>query len=167
MKIFLEKFWALNNFFFSEIYIKVIGYAHCDFKSIKHDQHVHGHENYIDRKIKLLGVAELTEGTHRFEGNFTIPYNVPSSIECLNGHWKEASGCIRYKVEVYVNRLGQLVSTFESPFNVVCPLNLNSMSPEYHVPVMQEICRVSLENIYKIKEWKLWFKNYLFVKILI
>jgi hypothetical protein len=124
----------------------VIGYAHCDFKSVKHDKHVHGHANYIDRKIKLLGVAELSEGTHRFEGNFTLPYNIPSSIECLNGQWKEASGCIRYKVEVHVSKLGQLEDKFESNFNVVCPLGLNALTPELHVPMRMETFRVSGYN---------------------
>jgi hypothetical protein len=108
---------------------------------------VQGHVNYIDRKITLLSITELSPGTHRFEGNFTLPYDIPSSIECLNGEWKKASGCIRYKVEVHINRLGQVEDKFETPFNVVNSVDLNEISPTMLAPLMHEVHRVGNSGI--------------------
>ncbi|KAG5666924.1 hypothetical protein PVAND_014929 [Polypedilum vanderplanki] len=124
-----------------EIFLKIIGQAKCEFLSRKKGKPLTACVNYLEKKISLLNISQIEPGMYDFDANFQLPYDIPSTMECIKGYWKNANGSIKYKLEVHVTSLWKPNWKFDNNFTVIAPLDLNQLSPVMHVPLMQEVMR--------------------------
>lgn len=132
---------------FSGINAEIVGYAKCRWEeddgagSSHYFRTLRGREEFINQTFCLFGELEgeqLTAGEHKFNVSYALDSNLPTSLKCKNG-------AIKYKVRVVVERKSSLArkssSTFEFPFTVIKPLNLNDVRPLLTRPVKEELTK--------------------------
>jgi hypothetical protein len=112
-----------------ELFCTIFGFAKCKWNEEKGTANAgnivtnRGHVSYIKESFNLLenfdgNSSELKSGQHKFKVSYVLSSNLPTSFNCKYGS-------IKYKVHVTVNRPWRMRSTFEFPFTVINPLNLN------------------------------------------
>lgn len=77
--------------------------------------------------------VELSESQHNFDFTFPLPASLPTTF-------KAKFGSIKYKIIANV-RFSNSELTFELPFIVICPLDLNKITPSLATPQKMELER--------------------------
>jgi hypothetical protein len=122
------------KYFFQEISYSIYGYAKCQWyeekgagSTIRADSN-RAREDFINKTFTFLEPSEseslidLEAGDNKFNLSYSLSENLPTSFKSKNGS-------IKYKILVLVEKPRKSDSTFEFPFTVIRPLNLNN--PEY------------------------------------
>lgn len=76
--------------------------------------------------------VELTANHHSFDFSFPLPPSLPTTF-------KSKYGSIKYKIIAVVRFSQTSELTFELPFIVVCPLDLNKVTPSIATPQKLEL----------------------------
>lgn len=121
----------------------ILGYAKCKWTEDKGNgtgsDATRGREDYIKESFNLLGntqnsPVDLTVGQHDFNIQYILGSTLPTSFKCRNGS-------IKYKIQVNVERPWKMNSSYEFPFTVIRPLNLNSEPRSLKDPLKQELSK--------------------------
>lgn len=96
-------------------------------------------ESYFNEVSCLLGdfednKTELTAGQHKFDVSYALSSHLPTSFKCKNGS-------IKYKIRITIDRSWKLNSTYEFPFTVIRPLNLNDLEATVRNPMKEELSK--------------------------
>lgn len=97
-------------------------------------------QSYINETFCLRGEfennqVELTAGTHNFDVSYALSTQLPTSFKCKNGS-------IKYLIRITVDRSWKMNSTFDFPFIIIRPLNLNSDGGFSRNPMKDEISKI-------------------------
>lgn len=120
-----------------------MGYAKCKWTEEKDGgQRVdfnRGGEIYFNESSCLLGEfdenqVELKPGLHKFDVSYALSSHLPTSFKCKYGS-------IKYKIRIKIDRPWKLDSTYDFPFQVVRPLNLNTESISLRTPLKDELSK--------------------------
>lgn len=77
---------------------------------------------------------ELKPGLHKFDVSYALSSHLPTSFKCKNGS-------IKYKIRINIDRPWKLDITYDFPFQVISPLNLNSESITLRNPSKDELSK--------------------------
>lgn len=102
-----------------------------DSKSRNHTQvdHLRANEQYFNLTYYLFtnttgdGEVRMPAGFHKYPFNFSLPYNIPCSLEHLNGH-------IRYTTKAIIDRPWRFNHECKIAFTVVASYDLNAHSQQ-------------------------------------
>jgi hypothetical protein len=131
------------TFSLTELDCTIWGFAKCKWNEEKGTANAgnvvtnRGHVTYIKESSNLMensdgNQTELKAGQHKFKVSYVLSSNLPTSFNCKYGS-------IKYKITVTVDRPWKLKSTFEFPFTIIRPLNLNREGNFLRNPVKDEI----------------------------
>lgn len=133
----------LDSKYFLEIDCVILGYAKCKWTEEKGGgQRIdtnRAREIYFNESSCLLGdydenQIELKPGLHKFDVSYALSSHLPTSFKCKNGS-------IKYKIRINIDRPWKLDLTYDFPFQVIHPLNLNTESITLRTPSKDELSK--------------------------